>query len=141
MRKIIVLAAAIILLTFAFDTKPCKADDEEAFIGEYSLEWYGEQIELSIDKVYEWTKTDKGETFEIARYGVIKCFIRYADVELEGHFVRFEDDLMIQINTADDGYGLYYIEKLESGDIWLKLFDATYTALVDDEMVMSIKKG
>lgn len=140
MRKIIVLVATIILLTFTFDTRHCKADDIEAFIGEYSLEWYGEEIDLRIDKVYEWTKTDKGETFEIARDEVIKCFIKYTDVELEGRFIRSEDDLMIQINTADGGYGLYYIEKLESGDIWLKLFDATYTALVDDEIVMRLSK-
>ena len=82
------------------------------------------------------TDCDKGETFEIVYGDYTVCRITYKGETTKAHFTSLDDKPMINVETNDGGYGLYFIERLSSGNLYLKLFDATYIAVVDDEIVM-----
>lgn len=107
----------------------------DSIIGDYIMEWHGEEIKLSISK-QNYKMIDKGETFEIVYGDYTVCRITYKGETTKAHFTSLDDKPMINVETNDSGYGLYFIERLSSGNLYLKLFDATYIAVVDDEIVM-----
>lgn len=113
---------------------------KDAMIGEYYINWNDEYIELSISKSL-LKKIDKGETFEVISGNFYNGLITYNGETTKAHFTKYEDDLLLHIETNDGGDGLYYIELLSNGNLWMTVFDATYIPVIDDEFVMIRKRA
>lgn len=113
MQRKLLAALLCMLLSFA-----CAAAEEQPIPnGDYSILLDGVEIVLHLGE----TEPDYVSAGEL---------IIDAGITIAKHGRR-----MLYL-TFEGGYGLYFIEPLPSGDLHLRLFDATYTPLIDDAFTL-----
>lgn len=124
MRKIFLLMLLMLLPAWI-----AAADD-------YYTEWYGKEIQVSIEDDV-WTIIFDGEEIKPSK----SILLRY-DQPVFVDPLRGPDYIektLIQFEFDSGDVSFYEIEWLDNGDIWMCIFDTTYIPFIDDEFRLTRK--
>lgn len=126
MRKAFILMLMLLMLLPAWIAA---ADD-------YYTEWYGKEIQVSIEDD-AWTIIFDGEEIKPSK----SILLRYdqpvfADPLWGPDYI---EKTLIQFEFDSGDVALYEIEWLGEDTIWMRIFDATYIPFIDDEFRLTRK--
>lgn len=113
MRSKFLAALLSLLLSFA-----CAAAEEPSIpSGDYAIVWNGAEIVLHLGDAEP-------------------SYVSAGEITIDAGIVIAEYGRRMLYLTFEDGYGLYAVELLPSGDLHLRLCDATYVPWIDDEFTL-----